>query len=83
MIFGINQDIIQIYYNKDIKLFNKDFVDIALKIGCCVEKTKGDDLVFEIAIFGVKSRLLLIIFFNFHLMIGTSEIQLGKSLCLA
>ncbi len=30
-IFGINQNVILIYYNKDIKFLNKDLVDIALK----------------------------------------------------
>ena len=31
--FSIKQDIAQIYNNKDIKLFGKDFIDIALKNG--------------------------------------------------
>ena len=30
-IFSINQKIIQIYNNKDIKLFDKDFINIILK----------------------------------------------------
>ena len=32
-VLGIDEDVIQIYNNKDIKLFYKDFVNIAL--GSC------------------------------------------------
>lgn len=32
-VFSIDQDIIQIYNNKDVKLFSKIFIYIALKTG--------------------------------------------------
>ena len=79
-IFGIDQNIIQLYYNKDIKLFSKNLIDIALKTGKCIEKAKGHYLVLKVIVFDVEGRLPLITLSNSHPMIGTSEIQLGKSL---
>ncbi len=32
-VLGIDQDVIQIHYNKHIKLLIKDLVDVALKTG--------------------------------------------------
>ena len=82
-IFGIDQDVIQIYYNKDIKLFSKDPVNIALKTSQYIKKTKKHDLVLEIAVSGVKGCFSLIIFLDSHLMIGISKSQLSKLLNLA
>ena len=82
-VLGINQDIIQIYHNKNIKLFSKNLVDIALKTSECIEKAKGHHLVFKITISGAESHLPLVTFSNSYLIIGTSEIQLGKLLGLA
>ncbi len=79
-ILSIDQDIVQVYYNKDIKLLSKDFVDVALKTDRCVEKAKRYYLVPEIAVSGAESRLLLVTFLIPHLMISTNEIQLGKFL---
>ncbi len=81
-VFSIDQDVIQIYYNKDIKFFNKDLVDVILKTGQYIRKTKGHDLVLKITVSDIKGRLPLIIFSNSHLIISTSEIQMGKSLGL-
>lgn len=79
-IFGIDQNLIQIYHNKDIKFFSKDFVDIAPKTGWCVRKAKKHNLVLNMAVYGTKAHLPLIAFSNPHLRIGTSEIQLSKLL---
>ncbi len=79
-IFSIDQDVIQVHYNKDIKLFNENFIDVALKTGGCIEKAEGHYLVLKVAVSGTKGRLLFIIFSNLHSMIGTNQIQLGKLL---
>ena len=31
IIFSINQDVIQVHNNKDIKILHKDFVDVSLE----------------------------------------------------
>lgn len=73
-ILSIDQDIVQIHYNKDIKRFNKNLIDVALKIGGCIEKPKGHDLVFEINISGTKDYLLFNTFSNPHLVISIGKI---------
>ena len=82
-VFGIDQDIISICYNKDIKLLSKNLVDVALKIGGCVEKTKRHYLVLEVAISNVEGRLPFVTFSNSYLMVDIIEIQLSKPLSLA
>ncbi len=82
-ILSIDQHVIQVHYNEDIKLFSENFVDIALKTGACVGKVEGHYLVLEVAVSGAKSRFPFVTFSNPHLMIGTSQIQLGKPFGLA
>lgn len=76
-------DVIQISHNKDIKLFNKDLVDVALKTNLYIGKTKRHNLIFTVAVHGIKSCLLLVTFLSSHLIIGTSDIQLDKLFYLA
>ncbi len=53
-----------------------------MKTGGCVGKAERHYLVLEVAVSGAKGRLLFVTFSNPHLMIGTSQVQLGKSLGL-
>ena len=78
LIFGVDEDIIQIHNDKDIKLFRENLIDIALK--CCqsVGQSKRHYLIFEVAVSGPESSLLLISFVNSHTVIGTGEVELGK-----
>ena len=39
-IFSLDENIIQINYVKDIKLFGQDFIDVALETGSCVWLSK-------------------------------------------
>ena len=82
-IFNINQDVVHIYYNKNIKLFNQDLIYIALEIGWYIWKPKKHNLLVKMTILGTKNCFLFIAFWNPHWMISTSEIQLCKSLGLA
>lgn len=79
-LFGINQDIIQIYHNKDIKLFSKDLLDITLKTSWCVGKAKKYNLVYKVSVLFAKNLFLLLILLNLYLMISSSKIHLGKLL---
>lgn len=38
--FNVDQNVIQIYYYRDIKLFRQDLVDVALKYSWCVDQAK-------------------------------------------
>ncbi len=61
-----------------MELFSKNLIDVALKTGGCIRKAKGHYLVLEVVISGMKGRLPFVTFSNPHLMIDTSQIQLGK-----
>ena len=82
LIFDVDEDIIQIHNNKDIKFFRKDLIDVALE--CCrsVGQSKKHYLIFEVAVSGPKSSFSLIFFANSHLVIGACEVKLRKPLCL-
>ena len=81
-ILNIDQDVIQIYYNKDIKLFNRDFINVVLKTIRCIGKIKEDYQVLKLAISDIKNCLLFITFSDFYPIIDTSKIQLDKLLSL-
>lgn len=55
-----------------MRLFSKDFVDIALNTDAYVGKTKEHYLVFKVTVSDTKSFLPLITISDFHLIIGIS-----------
>lgn len=68
--FCKNQNIFQIYDDKNIKFFNKNLIDIIMKTSWSIRKSKEYDLVLEMAISSLKSSFLFIVFSNFHLIIS-------------
>ena len=83
LIFGVDKDIIQIHNDENIELFRKDLIDIVLE--CCqsIGQSERYYLILEVAVSGLESSLPLISFTNFHPMIGTGEVKLGKLPCLS
>ncbi len=79
---GVDEDVIEIYYHKIVKLLCQDLVNITLKCGRCVGQSKRHDLIFEVTIAGSKGRLLFIAFPDPHLMVGIGQIKLGETLSL-
>lgn len=75
---GVDQNIVKIYNNKDIKFFYQNLVDITLKTCRNIRQAKQHDLVLKIAIPGLKSRFLFVSFSNLHLMICTGQVKLCK-----
>lgn len=65
---------IQVYYNKNIELFSKNLLNIALKIAKCIKMAKKNYLLLAVAVSGTKDLFPLITFSNSHLKIDTSEI---------
>ena len=63
-IFNIDPNIIQIYNNKNIKIFYKKFIDIVLKYSQSIKKTKKYNLIFKIIIFDPKSYFSFFTFIN-------------------
>ena len=70
-ILNIDQNVVSIYDNKNIKFFSKNLVDIVLKTGWSMGKAKRHNLILEIVIPSLKSSLLLISFSNFYLVVNT------------
>ena len=83
LILDVDENIIQIHNDKDIKLFREDLIDIALEYCRSVGQSKRHHLIFEVAISGSESSLLLISFANSHPVIGTGKVELGKPPCLS
>ena len=77
-VFDIDENVIQIYNDKNIKLFCKDLNNIALE-GCqSISQLKEHYLILKITISTLESCFPLIFFANSYLIIGTYEIKLGK-----
>ena len=79
-IFSVNQDIIKVLNNKNVKFFFENFVDIALKAGGGIGKTEKHKLVLEIAIPRLKTCFLLVTFLNSYVIICLYQVQLSKYL---
>ncbi len=73
-VFGIHQDVIQLYHNKDIKILSKNLIDVVLKTNRCVGKTEKHDLILQVTVSGTKGRFPFITFSNPHLIISIREI---------
>ena len=55
--------------NKDVKLLYQNLVDIALQKGQCVDQSKKQHLVFEVAIANFKDCVLFIAFSDLYLIV--------------
>lgn len=81
-VFSIDQNIIQIHDDKNVKLFGKNFINIALEASWSIWKIERLNLVLKITIWGPENSFLFFAFSNSHLLVGTSQVQLGKALDL-
>ena len=82
LVFGVDENIIQIYNDKDMEFFRKDFIKVALEYCRSVGQSKRHHLIFKVAVSSPKSSLPLIFFANSHLVVSTGEVELDKLLCL-
>ena len=82
LVLDIDKDIIQIYNDKDIKLFCKNLIAIALE-GCqSVSPLKRYYQIFEMTVSSLEKCFLLISFTNSYLVISICEFELSKLLTL-
>lgn len=70
--FSMNQDVVQVHYDKDIKLLGKDLIDIALEVSWSIRQIKEYHLVFKVIIPYLEDCHLFIFFSNSHLLVYTS-----------
>ncbi len=78
-VLGVNKDVIEVHYYKNVEFFYQDLVNVTLKCSRGIGQSKKYDLIFEMAIAGLEGRLLLIAFFDPHLMVGIGQIELGET----
>ena len=76
--FGIDENVIEVKNNKDIKFLNQDLVNIALEAGRCIGQPKKHYLVLEMAASSPESRLLFIALFYSHPMVSTCGIEFDE-----
>ena len=72
--FSINQDVIKVNNNKNIKFFCKNFVNVALEAGWSMKNTEKYNLVLKIAALHLESCFLLITLPNSYLIICIYQI---------
>ena len=77
--FGIDEDVIKIYYYENVKLFYKNLVNVALERSRCVGQSKKYHLILEMAIAGPEDCFSFISFFDLHPIIGIGQIELGET----
>ena len=75
--FGVDKDINQIYYYKNVELLYQNLVNISLKCDRYIGQSKRHQLILEIAIASPESCFLFIAFPNSHLIVGNSQIKLS------
>ena len=73
-IFSINQNVIKVHNDKNVKFFYHNFVDIAIEADGDIRKTKKFDLILKIAVLNSKDYFLLVIFPNSYIMIYVCHI---------
>lgn len=79
-IFNIDENIIKIYNNKNIKFFYQNLINVALKSNQYIDLYKKHYLILKVAITGPKYRLLFIAFSDLPLIISISLIKRDKIL---
>ena len=70
LIFSVDEDVIKVYYHKNVKLLYQNLIDIALEYDWCIDKSERYDLVLEMAIAGLESHLPFISFPDPHSIVG-------------
>ena len=79
-VFGVNQNVIEVHNDKNIKFFHQDFVDVSLEAGGGIRKTEKHDLILKMAILRLECYFPLVTLPNFHLIICVYQVQPSKTL---
>ena len=82
LILSIDEDVIQINNDEDIKFLYQDLINVTLDACWGIRQSEQHHLVLEVTVSGLKSRFSFVTFFDLYLVVGTGQIQLGEPLCL-
>ncbi len=69
-VFGLDENVIEIYNHKNVVFLCQDLGDIVLEYSRYIGQSKRHYLVLEVAIAGSESCLLFLTFSNPHPMVG-------------
>ncbi len=78
LILGVDEDVIEVHYDKNIELLYQNLVDVALECDRCVSQSKRYYLVLEMAIASLEGRLLFVAFPDSHSMVNIGQVELGE-----
>lgn len=78
LIFDINQDIIEVDKDKNIKFFEQDLINKYLKISSNIKKSKKYYLILKISVLLLESSFLFVNLYYSYMMINAHEVLLGK-----
>ena len=78
LVLGIDENIIRINNNENIKFFGQDLIDIILETGWYIRELQRHYLVLKVAESSPEGFFPFIAFFYPYLMISTREIELAK-----
>ena len=80
LVFGVDKDVIEVYYHKNIELLCQNLIDIALKHDRYVGQSKKHYLILEMAIASLEGRLPFISLSDLHPIISISQVEPDKTL---
>lgn len=79
LIFGGNEDIIEVNNNKNVQHLSKNLIDEPLETWRSVWQPKKHFLILELSVTGHKTRILFVSFSISHLILGISQVKLGET----
>ena len=81
-VLGVDENVIEVNNDKDIKFLDQDLVIVTLETGRGVRQLKRHYLVLEVVVSSLESCLLFIALFYLHPMVSTCEVRLDELFCL-
>ena len=80
-VLSVDENVIEINNDKDIKFLDQDLVNIALEADQYIEPPKRHYLLLKVAVSNLESRFPFIAFFYPYLRVSTCEVELGELFC--
>ena len=77
-VLSVDEDVIKIHYHQNVELFSQNFINVDFKCDRCIGQFKKHYLIFEMAIAAFEGCLLVIAFFDPHLIVNIGQIKLSK-----
>ena len=81
VIISVDEDVIKVHDDEDVKLLHKDLVDVPLEACWGVRQTERHHLVLEVTVSSPERGFPLVPFADSHSMVGTGKVELGESFC--